>query len=276
MDAGWCWRISVMEEDHRGYVFSSAFLDDAAAEAEMRRKNPELGRTRLIRFMSGRHREFWLGNVAAMGNSYGFVEPLESTALHMVIVQLAYLLDGFDRMARGDSQEVRRYARFANEAVGSHWDFLRWFLAIHYRFNRRLDTPFWQAARASVDIGGLSPLVERFRALGPWLSSDGGEFPTGDPTFGFHGTMMMLLGQHVPGPVRPPEGLSRAAWEQRQAGWRGLQGQALSHRDTLEALLADPRHLREFVGDPASWCRRDAERVPLIPFQQPGAAPHRS
>src|SRR5262249_49008438 len=86
MDAGWCWNIPQVDEDHRGYVYSSAFLDVDAAAAEMRRKNPGMSDYWTVKFRSGRHRDFWLGNVVAVGNAYGFVEPLESTALHMVIL----------------------------------------------------------------------------------------------------------------------------------------------------------------------------------------------
>src|SRR5262249_23487131 len=139
MDAGWCWRIPVEGEDHRGYVYSSAHLTPDAAEAEMRAKNPGLGEPWSLRFRSGRDREVWKGNTVAIGNSYGFVEPLESTTLHMVIVEIAYLLGGLQPSGNG-----REYPAFANERIGRHWDYLRWFLTVHYKFNRKKDTPFWR------------------------------------------------------------------------------------------------------------------------------------
>src|SRR5581483_1963148 len=113
-DAGWCWRIPVEGEDHRGYVYSSAHLTPEAAQAEMRGKNPGLGEPWSLRFRSGRHREFWKGNTVAIGNSYGFVEPLESTTLHMVIVEIAYLLGGLE--APGDGRD---YRTFANRSIGA-------------------------------------------------------------------------------------------------------------------------------------------------------------
>src|SRR5581483_7337884 len=88
MDNGWCWNISFEEHDHRGYVFSSAFCSDDQAVAEMRAKNPGMDDPAVIPFRSGRHQDFWKGNVIAMGNSYAFVEPLESTALHMIVLQI--------------------------------------------------------------------------------------------------------------------------------------------------------------------------------------------
>ena len=70
MDAGWCWRIPVIGEDHRGYVYASSFIDDDAAAAEMRAKNPGMGKPWLVRFRSGRHRDFWVGNTVGVGNAY--------------------------------------------------------------------------------------------------------------------------------------------------------------------------------------------------------------
>ncbi|EDM79929.1 tryptophan halogenase [Plesiocystis pacifica SIR-1] len=75
MDAGWCWRIPVRRACHRGYVYSSAFQSDDEAVAHMRAANPSMGEAKLIRFRSGRRERAWVGNVAAVGNAYGFVEP---------------------------------------------------------------------------------------------------------------------------------------------------------------------------------------------------------
>ena len=81
MDSGWSWQIEHDEIINRGYVFASDFISDEAAEAEFRCKNPKVQDTRLIRFRSGYHRRSWVKNVVAIGNSAGFVEPLEATAI---------------------------------------------------------------------------------------------------------------------------------------------------------------------------------------------------
>ena len=70
MNHGWCWRIAVEGVDHRGYVCSSAFVSEADAIAEMRAKNPGMGDTWTVRFRSGRHADFWKGNVIAIGVKY--------------------------------------------------------------------------------------------------------------------------------------------------------------------------------------------------------------
>ena len=251
MDAGWCWRIPVWGEDHRGYVYASSFLSDAAAADEMRRKNPDMGEPRVVRFRSGRHRDFWLGNTVAVGNAYGFVEPLESTALHMAILEVAYMVEGLRALREG--RGAPDFPAVASRRVREHWDHLRWFLAVHYRFNRRLDTPFWLAARGDCDVSGLSELLDRFRRSGPWLESESSRFSVGDPLFGYSGLMMLLLGQRAEGSEHAKPSMDRATWDALSARHRGVAARALPQREALEALLAAPDMLRRFVESPSSW-----------------------
>ncbi|MFO0627128.1 MAG: tryptophan halogenase family protein [Polyangiales bacterium] len=255
MNAGWCWRIPVRHEDHRGYVFSSRFLSADAAEAEMRAKNPGMGEARLVRFVSGRRARFWRGNVVAVGNAYGFVEPLESTALHMVIAEVSYLLGTLEAAGDGPPDGALADAR-----VGQHWDYLRWFLGLHYKFNARLQTPFWQACRADVDISGVRDLVEAYRAHGPWVRDDPRPaYDPRDPTFSLEGAMILLLGQRVPSPT-PRARVAAAPWRARVEAQRALVAQALPVADCLAHLDERPALLRELLDHPASWCRTDGER----------------
>src|SRR6185436_5095512 len=81
MDSGWCWQIEHENFINRGYVYSSAFISDDAAREELLRKNPKVATVpRVVRFRSGRYERSWVGNVVAVGNAAGFVEPLEATA----------------------------------------------------------------------------------------------------------------------------------------------------------------------------------------------------
>lgn len=257
MDAGWCWRIPVEGEDHRGYVHSSAFLNIDQATDEMRSKNPGMGDPWIVRFRSGRHRDFWLGNVVAMGNAYGFVEPLESTALHMVIIEIAYLLEGIE--ALWNPARDASFLQRASQAVGAHWDYLRWFLGVHYKFNRRFDTPFWQAARADVDVQGFLQLLDRFEREGPWLMRAGHRFEVSDPAFGYSGLMMLLLGQKAPCPALVAN-TSESAWRAQIEKYQGIVKRALPQAEALQALRDNPELLRRFSRGPGSWCGRDEER----------------
>lgn len=247
MDAGWCWRIPVEGEDHRGYVYSSTHVSAAEAEAEMRAKNPGLGATRSVRFRSGRHRDFWKGNTVAVGNAYGFVEPLESTALHMVIVELSYLLSALQTAREGVPDRG-----FANRSVGEHWDYLRWFLAIHYKFNGKLQTPFWRDCRATVDVSGMQPFIERFSTIGPWDRDADLRYASGDPAFCFEGLMILLLGQDVPCPRPARTSLSSAQWNARVAEGRALVDRALPQDEALDLLRRHPNLLQEATSK-RSW-----------------------
>lgn len=261
MDCGWCWKIPVEEEDHRGYVFSSAFMTEDEAKAEMRAKNPGLGDTWTVRFKSGRYRDYWRGNTIAVGNAYGFVEPLESTALHMVILELSYVLDALAKAPAGEQPD--RAA--CNDAVGRHWDFLRWFLSIHYKFNQRLDNAFWRACRADVDVSGFAGILERYRTQGPWLTDGNGVASEGDPTFGYHGIMVMLLGQEVAGAPAAQLVTDPAGWAAHRAQVETLVARAVPQREALNYLHSHPDVLRAAIADPSSWVSTGSEVRRLLP-----------
>ncbi len=162
LDAGWCWSIPFEDSDHCGYVFSSRFLDDERALEEMRGANPGLADPWTVRFRSGRHRHFWKGNVVALGNAYAFVEPLQSTALHMLVYELELLSTHFPM-----SRHEHSFKDALNRRIGERWDALRWFLGIHYRFNTCRDTAFWRAANNEADISGAESRVALFRERAP-------------------------------------------------------------------------------------------------------------
>ena len=289
MDAGWRWRIPVVGEDHYGYVHSSAHLTVDEATAEMRAKTPGLGDTWTVRFRSGRREEFWKGNTVAVGNAYGFVEPLESTALHMVIMEVRCLLRVLH--AAGNGQWDRT---LANKSVGAHWDYLRWFLAVHYKYNRKADTEFWRTCREAVDVSGIEPLLERFRSVGPVGEADSSPYVIPDPVFNYHGVLTMLLGQQVPGALPTKTWLSKSQWETRVAESRALVARALTQAEALDLLQRRPEFLQnltapnsgawiiprsrdaEFVKVPDFWAGRAAPGVPSSKTEMPGGAPSTS
>src|SRR6185295_11334759 len=140
MDAGWCWQIEHEKWINRGYVYSSAFLRDEVAREELLRKNPKVeGEPRLVTFRSGRYQRLWVGNVVAVGNAAGFVEPLEATALQVICVEASTLTDSLlDSLSTPTPTLIQLYNEYNTRA----WDDIRDFLAVHYKFNTRLDSPF--------------------------------------------------------------------------------------------------------------------------------------
>jgi len=215
MNAGWSWQIEHEHWINRGYVYSSRFLGDEEALAEFRGKNPKIANEpRIVKFSSGRVTRPWVGNVVAVGNASGFVEPLEASALQVICSQTRYLADALrDSRCEPPPSLVELY----NEVNNNAWDDIRGFLAVHYAFNDQLDTPFWRACRNETDLAEGTRIVEFYRENGPSLLGKGVLVrPTN--SFGLDGFLTLLVGQMVPHakPFTPaPDELKR--WRERAA-----------------------------------------------------------
>jgi tryptophan 7-halogenase len=251
MESGWCWNIPMVESDHLGYVFSSAYCSDEEALAEARGIWPDLTSERVVRFRSGRHDRSWVGNVYAIGNAYAFVEPLESTGLLMITRAITSLVRAFPI---GADQAVAK--RFVNTALARDWDRLRWFLAAHYKFNRRLDSRFWTEVREGADISGLEQALEIFRTQGPLsllpraIRTNLNEM-TGIFFYGLAGLDNILLGQKVPYPKldrEPPK-----TWRDRRQKALEFARRALPQAEALRATWERPEWLRQLIDHPSSW-----------------------
>ena len=237
MDHGWCWQIDHEHHINRGYVYSSRFVSDEDAEAEFRRKNPLVGKTRVVDFRTGRYRRSWVGNVVAVGNSSGFVEPLEATALMLLCGECQALADGLiDSLGDPGPELIALYNRF----MGSRWDEIRDFLAIHYRFNTRLDTPFWQAARNETRLHGAEEIVAFYQENGPSLLAEKIHLSENNQ-FGIEGYLALMVGMRVPHqkPHTPaPAEVQRLAAHQRRNAQSAESGYNVSE---VLAMLRDPR-----------------------------------
>jgi tryptophan halogenase len=259
MENGWSWCIGMEDGDHRGTVYSSSHCSDDEALAEARRTWPDLEGPRQVRFRSGRHERLWVGNVFAVGNAYAFVEPLESTGLLMITRAISSLVRSFPL---GEGAAVKK--RLVNETVGKDWDRLRWFLAAHYRFNRRLDTPFWRQVREEVDVSGLQHALDLYATLGP-LSLQPRAIrqslieSTGIFFYGLHGLDCILLGQKVPHGAAPRE--PSGAWRARRQKALDIVSRALPQVDALKAVRERPDWLQQLVHHPAGWVMKMAPYV---------------
>src|SRR5262249_19823930 len=146
-------------------VYCSSFISDEDARAEFLRKNPQATPwDHVVKFRSGRYESSWRGNVVALGNSCGFVEPLESSALMMLCWQSESLVTCLQHSMLCPTPSMQR---MYNEAVANTWDEVRDFLTLHYYTNTRIDNAFWQACRTQTDVSRLADLLEFYRENGP-------------------------------------------------------------------------------------------------------------
>lgn len=234
MDAGWCWQIEHESWINRGYVYSSRFIDDDAARQEFLSKNPQVTtQPRVVKFRTGRYQRMWIGNVIGIGNASGFVEPLEASALQVIILQCRTLADLLSETAYSPRPTtVAMYNRF----VGQVWDDVRDFLAVHYRFNTRLDTPFWQTARQEVDLCGAAPAVEFYQENGPTALAKTVLFDFNNP-YGIEGYLALLVGQKVPHAMSyAATAEERKIFERYRAVNSGAAARGLDVRQTLDAI----------------------------------------
>lgn len=234
MDAGWCWQIEHENWINRGYVYSSGSIDDETALGEFLTKNPKVAsEPRVVKFRSGRYARNWVSNVVGIGNSAGFVEPLEASALQVIGVQSSTLADSLiDSLGEPTPTLIELYNRFNSQV----WDDIRDFLSIHYAFNTRLNTPFWQACRNDTPLHGGKFIVDFYKENGPSIVA-GAQLIHPSNYFGMDGYLALLLGQRVPhGKPYVPPPPEKKAWETRRANWVAEARRGFDVKACLEAV----------------------------------------
>ncbi|WP_404790465.1 tryptophan 7-halogenase [Altericista sp. CCNU0014] len=230
MESGWCWRIDLTDRVNRGYVYASAFASDEAAAAELKHKNPQLELDgKLIRFKSGRYGRSWVQNVVAVGNASGFVEPLESTGLHMICETAKMVCDVLLDSDRNPSESL---VGTVNRSLGKKWDDIRNFLAIHFRLNRRVSSEFWKHCWNDVELDSARELIDFFQDNGPSLLAQ--SLLPSESVFGLNGYFNLLIDQGIKPRVLPfISAEERQVWQHMLQQLETVSHNALTVKDAF-------------------------------------------
>lgn len=186
---GWTWDIPLSNRRGVGYVYSSRYTDDARAEEVLAGYLGEQAsnvKMRRLKMRTGLRRQQWFKNCVSIGLSAGFLEPLESTGIHILDVSLRYLVDYFP-----PTEKMSLAAKQFNDAMNDSYVDIIDFIKLHYALSRRTDTDFWIDNRRDETLTDtLRDKLESWRYRVPGLL----EFSANANIFGLAGHLQVLYG----------------------------------------------------------------------------------
>jgi tryptophan halogenase len=228
--AGWQWRIPLQHRVGNGHVYSSNHLSDDEAQSVLlaNLEGEALAEPRLLRFTTGMRRAHWVKNCVAIGLASGFMEPLESTSIHLIQSSIARLISMFPN-SRFDERliaEFNRQSRFEFERI-------RDFLILHYHATQRDDSEFWKYCKAMSIPDSLTARAELFRSTGRIYRDN-------EELFTETGWLQVLLGQGVAPEAHHPiaDTLSEADLRQFLSDIKTLIRRAVSQMSSHQSFIA--------------------------------------
>ncbi|RYZ92454.1 MAG: hypothetical protein EOO68_22715, partial [Moraxellaceae bacterium] len=183
--AGWQWRIPLQHRIGNGHVFSSRFMsDDEATDILLNNLDGKASaEPRVLKFKTGKRKKFWNKNCIALGLASGFMEPLESTSIHLVQHALGKLIDMFPRQdfSISDTNEF-------NRQLSAEYEHIRDFLILHYNTTSRDDSQFWNYCRTMEIPESVTRKINLFKGGGRIYRED-------NELFSELGWLQVMLGQ---------------------------------------------------------------------------------
>jgi tryptophan halogenase len=161
--AGWQWRIPLQHRTGNGHVYSSKYMSDEKAK-EILLANIEgdvLAEPRVIRFKTGMRNKFWVKNCVAIGLSSGFLEPLESTSIHLIQSSISKFIALLPNRSFSEA-EINKY----NDMVAAEFIAVRDFIILHYKLSQRDDSEFWNYCRDMDVPASLNQKLDLYKASG--------------------------------------------------------------------------------------------------------------
>lgn len=230
-DAGWRWRIALQHRTGNGYVYCSDFIDDETAKDTLLNSldGEALADPRPLRFTTGKRRKLWDKNVVSLGLSSGFIEPLESTSIHLVQTGIIRLLQHWPDKAFSQTNTDGYNRRLDREI-----ELIRDFVILHYHATQRDDRPFWRHAREMPIPDSLAERVEMFRDRGLLFQVGADEY------FSQGSWMAVMIGQGItPRSYNPlyryqPADRAAAGLEQIRQAWAATAENLPPHEDYLK------------------------------------------
>jgi tryptophan halogenase len=205
--AGWLWGIPLQGKIGNGFVYSSDYMSDDEAQTRLREMidGEMVAEPRLIRFKAGRRHKAWHKNVVSLGLAAGFIEPLESTSIHMIMVAIHRLLQLFPFGGCNDALSDR-FNHLADDEIEK----IRDFVVLHYKLTERTDSPFWDHCRTMPIPDSLAHRIALFRDNGHVFRAPGELFQTDSWLQVMLGQRLQPGSHHHMGRLMPPEQLREA------------------------------------------------------------------